>query len=78
MLNWFAIWLFEEGDYKPKTSQKVIVVLLILIEILVPSESTIMKMLVAQNVTYERIEMVGETVQDVYNDIISLIDSDDK
>ena len=36
-----------------------------------------MKMIVAQNVTYERVEIVGDTVEDIYNDIISLVDGNE-
>lgn len=45
---------------------------------LIPSSSTITKMLVAQNVTYERVEVAADTVQNVYEDIISLFEEDDK
>lgn len=44
----------------------------------VPTESTLTKMIVAQNVTYERVEMVGDTVKDVYEDIISLVDGNNE
>ena len=40
----------------------------------VPSEETITKMLIAQNVTYERVEVVGDTVQSVYGDIMELFE----
>ena len=46
--------------------------------IAIPTESTLTKMIVAQNVTYERVEMVGETVKDVYEDIISLVDGNNE
>ena len=45
-----------------------------LIGVFVPKEETIAKMLVAQNVTYERVEVVGNTVEMVYNDILELFD----
>lgn len=48
-----------------------------LLALLVPRESTITKMLVAQNVTYERVEMATDTVQSVYEDIMSLFEEDD-
>ena len=39
---------------------------------LIPSESTITKMIIAQNVTYERVEQATNTVENVYNDIMDL------
>ena len=47
-----------------------------LILVFVPKKETITKMLVAQNVTYERVEIVGNTVQEIYEDIISLLDKE--
>ena len=35
-------------------------------------------MLVAQNVTYERVEIVGQTVEDIYNDIINLFPQEEE
>ena len=40
----------------------------------IPSENTITKMIVAQNVTYERVETVTDTVESVYNDIMELFE----
>ena len=40
----------------------------------VPTENTITKMLIAQNVTYERVEDVTDTVETVYNDIMALFE----
>lgn len=37
-----------------------------------PNEETIIKMIVAQNVTVERVDMVSDTVVTVYNDIMNL------
>ena len=39
---------------------------------LIPSEETLTKMIVAQNVTVERVDMVSDTVVTVYNDIMNL------
>lgn len=38
----------------------------------VPGEKTITKMIVAQNVTYERVEAATDVVQTVYEDIMDL------
>lgn len=78
IIIWFVMFVEEEGDFRPKIFQKALITFLILVEIFVPSTSTITKMLVAQNVTYERMEIVGETVQDIYDDIISIVDNDEK
>ena len=42
------------------------------VNIFIPSQTTIEKMLIAQNVTYERVEQAADTVTDVYNDIMDL------
>lgn len=39
---------------------------------LIPTEETLTKMIVAQNVTVERVDMVSDTVVTVYNDIMNL------
>lgn len=51
-----------------------ITVVLILGSLFVPTESTITKMLVAQNVTYERVEVAADTVRNVYEDIMELFE----
>lgn len=54
--------------------KKIIPILLVvsLIACFIPSEETITKMLIAQNVTYERVDVVTDTVANVYNDIMNL------
>ena len=51
--------------------------ILLLVVILIPSQNTITKMLIAQNVTYERVETVTDTVETVYNDIMELFESNE-
>lgn len=41
-----------------------------------PTQKTLEKMLIAQNVTYERVEQATDTVTDVYNDIMDLFRED--
>lgn len=53
-----AIWTFTCG----------------LITTFVPTQSTITKMIIAQNVTYERVEAASDTVETVYNDIMALFE----
>ena len=74
---WFCRHLLSDGDYKPSAASKILVTVLVLIGIFIPSEATITKMLVAQNVTYERIEEVGDTVETVYNDIMGLFEKEE-
>ena len=56
---------------------KPVVIVSLLLAFLVPSEKTITKMLIAQNVTYERVEMATDTVQSVYEDIMGLFEEED-
>ena len=44
----------------------------ITLSIIIPSSNTITKMIIAQNVTYERVEVATDTVQTVYEDIMEL------
>lgn len=56
---------------------KPVVIVSLLLAFLVPSEKTITKMLIAQNVTYERVEVATNTVQSVYEDIMDLFEEED-
>lgn len=49
----------------------------VLLMTLIPSSATITKMIIAQNVTYERVEAATDTVETVYNDIMELFESED-
>jgi predicted membrane-bound spermidine synthase len=49
----------------------------LLIGVFVPSSNTVTKMVIAQNVTYERMETVTDTVETVYNDIMELFESNE-
>lgn len=51
--------------------------ILLIIAMLVPSQDTLTKMVIAQNVTYERVEAVTDTVETVYNDIMELFESNE-
>jgi hypothetical protein len=42
--------------------------------VVIPKTDTLTKMLIAQNVTYERVEAATDTVQTVYNDIMELFE----
>lgn len=47
-------------------------ILSLLVLVITPTQTTLMQMLIAQNITYERLEVVGNSIEDVYNDIINL------
>lgn len=69
---------YGEDDEDVKTNVRMIkkltpiVIVLTLLACLIPSEKTLTKMVLAQNVTYERVETVTDTVTTVYNDIMDL------
>lgn len=50
-----------------------LVVISALLCVFLPGEKTLIKMLIAQNVTYERVEVATDTVEQVYNEIIELL-----
>lgn len=64
----------EVSDGAMRVLKKFIPIVLVvcMIACLIPSEETITKMIVAQNVTVERVDMVSDTVVTVYNDIMAL------
>lgn len=45
-----------------------------LVVVITPREETLTKMLIAQNVTYERVEVATDTVENVYHDILEMFD----
>ena len=77
-LSWAIMALFEsvEGGLRNfvKESRVVIAIFIvgIMLGVLTPSERVITKMVVAQNVTYERVETATDVVQTVYEDIMDL------
>lgn len=80
-LLFYLLFCFMESEYVNKkftTRLTIVTVVASVMLVLVPSESTITKMIVAQNVTYERVETVTDTVETVYNDIMELFDDDGK
>ena len=48
----------------------IIAIVFAILTILVPNDKTCVQMLIADNITYERLEVVGETVEDIYRDIL--------
>lgn len=73
----FGIYYGEDGeDYikirKASKTLGTVALVTAVLATLVPGEKTITKMIVAQNVTYERVEMATDVVQTVYEDIMDL------
>lgn len=66
----------DDEDYiKIRKASKVIgtvALVAVILATFVPGEKTITKMIVAQNVTYERVETATDVVQTVYDDIMDL------
>lgn len=56
----------------------VIGVAILVIRIFIPGMETIEKMVIAQNVTYERVEQATDVVADVYDDIMNLFRENQK
>ena len=50
----------------------VILAIFITFCIFIPDSNTITKMIIAQNVTYERVEVAADAVQEVYEDFMEL------
>lgn len=73
--------LIESDDYVPgsevlKSAFKrakeffIAAIVFAILTILVPDDKTCVQMLIADNITYERLEVVGKTVEDIYGDIL--------
>lgn len=78
-----SLWDYGEDDEdhkKFKTAANWLgrtVLVALILAIFVPGEKTITKMVVAQNVTYERVEAATDVVQEVYEDIMSLLEEEE-
>lgn len=46
--------------------------IILILTMFIPSQTVCLQMLIAQNATYERIEIVGQTVEEICADIINL------
>ena len=82
-LSWGLMALFTsaEGELRNfvKESRVVIAIFMvgIMLGVFTPSERVITKMVVAQNVTYERVEAATDVVQTVYEDIMELFEEEE-
>lgn len=67
----------SEREYKSRLKNVklfiVSFVILFLIYIVLPSQQVMIQMLVAKNITVERVEIAGETINRIYNDIIKVL-----
>lgn len=69
MIAYIAVCIVE--DLTPVKKRVVISICVVfVVGLLIPSKTTALQMLVAQNVTYERVDIVGETIVDIYDDIV--------
>lgn len=76
----YCLFGFVTGDNMEKRFVVLLLVVMLfsgLLSLFVPTSETITKMLLAQNVTYERVEVAADTVQSVYEDIMELFEGDD-
>lgn len=49
-------------------------IILMIFYIILPNKETIIQMLIAKNITVDRVQIASEVVEKVYNDIIKVID----
>lgn len=70
----FGTLMYFLDEKTKKRSKKLFVIGIVCAALIVlcPTKKTLEKMLIAQNVTYERVEQATDTVTDVYNDIMDL------
>lgn len=65
-------WAFD-GQFSKRCKKALVVcVVCAVLAVFCPTQKTLEKVLIAQNVTYERVEQAADTVTDVYNDIMDL------
>ena len=68
----------NNDEYKEKVKKTfkkpciIVCVIMCLILLIVPCRDTLVQMLIAENITYERLEVVGDGIESVYEDIINL------
>jgi hypothetical protein len=79
LYSFFALFMADYPedflDYMKRVKGFIIYMLVAMVMVaVIPGSQTITKMMIAQNVTYERVEVVGDTVETVYNDIMALFE----
>ena len=65
-------WICDEKFSKRYKTALTLGIVCAVLAVFCPTQKTLEKMLIAQNVTYERVEQATDTVTDVYNDIMDL------
>lgn len=65
-------WMCDEKFSKRCKKALTLSIVCAALAVFCPTQKTLEKMLIAQNVTYERVEQATDTVTDVYNDIMDL------
>lgn len=67
----------DEDEISPKTAKKIFIggLIFMFLAILTPSQQTCVQMLIADNVTYERLEVAGDTIEGIYQDILDLTET---
>ena len=73
-------WSIDEADSKEEKKSAIkkmktgttICIIGIVLFLIVPSSDTVMKMVVAKNVTYDAVDAAKDVVVQVYNDILAL------
>ncbi len=81
IISLFCNSVFDDDEYneKEKKSAKkkintgtIILIIGIVLFIILPSSETVMKMVIAKNVTYDTVDAAKDVVAQVYNDILAL------
>lgn len=68
----------NNDEYKEKVKKTfkkpciIVCIIMCLILLIVPCRDTLVQMLIAENITYERLEIVGDGIESVYEDIMNL------
>jgi hypothetical protein len=65
----------EDAERAKKIFKKpciIVCIIMCLILLIVPCRDTLVQMLIAENITYERLEVVGDGIESVYEDIMNL------
>ena len=62
---------WESAKKKMKTGTTICIIGIVLF-LIVPSSETVMKMIIARNVTYDAVDAAKDVVVQVYNDILAL------
>lgn len=75
---WYDIDVLDALNVHKKHIKRLIISILFLsvLCIVMPSSATMTKMVIAKNVTYERVDTAKDVVEQVYNDILDVVNQD--